>query len=172
MSPRSCPGPGGWWLPVVHFSLMHRLLSKHCNPAVSFNMAKSERTHCAVKHSYGVLSLLAHSVLLPPHHRGLGRGREPATDLDVWFQDPAGNCWWGWCWTSSPLTEMFLSQLKKKRSNLRILSCLLIFHHCFWHWGNKVIECVCLCLFVMFSYLLHRFSWISQKVISGFNYFN
>lgn len=100
MSPRSCPGPGGWWLPVVRLSLMHRLLSKHCNPAVSYSMATSERTHCAVAHSYGVLSPPAHSIFAPPRHRGLGRGRGPATNLDVWSQKPAGNSWWGQCWTS------------------------------------------------------------------------
>lgn len=100
MSPRSSPGPGGWWLPVVRFSLMHRLLSKHFNPVVSYSMATSERTHCAVAHSYGVLSPPAHSTLAPPHHRGLGRGRGPVTDLDVWSQNPAGNSWWGQCFTS------------------------------------------------------------------------
>ena len=115
MSPMSCPGPGGWWLPVVCLSLMHRLLSKHCNPAVSYSMATSERTHCAVAHSYGVLPPLAHSILAPPRHRGLGRGRGPATDLDVWSQKPAGNSWWEQCWTSpprTPLTDHFPSEKK------------------------------------------------------------
>lgn len=56
MNPGSCPEPGGWLLPVVRLSLMHRLLSKHCNPAVSYSMATSKRTHCVVTHSYGVLS--------------------------------------------------------------------------------------------------------------------
>lgn len=100
MSPRSSPGPGGWWLPVVRLSLMHRLLNKHFNPVVSYSMARSERTHCAVAHSYGVLSPPAHSTLAPPHHRGLGGGRGAVTDLDVWSQNPAGNSWWGQCFTS------------------------------------------------------------------------
>ena len=74
MSPRSCPGPGGWRLPVVRLSLMHRLLSKHCNPAVNYSMATSKRTHCAVAHSYGVLSPPPHCTLSNPHPRGLEKG--------------------------------------------------------------------------------------------------
>lgn len=97
MSPRSYPRPGGWWLPVVHLSFMHRLLSKHCSPAVSYSMATSKKTHCAVAHSFGVLSPKPHSIWTPPHHRGLSRGWGPSTDLDVWSQNPAGTFWsWGW----------------------------------------------------------------------------
>lgn len=113
MSPTSCPGPGGWWLPVVRLSLMHRLLSKHYNPAVNYSMAPSKRTHCAVIHSDGVLSSLAHSVCTPPQHRGLARGRGRATNLDVWSCIPAGNSWWGQCWPAAPrppLTEHFSSE--------------------------------------------------------------
>lgn len=76
MSPWSCPGPGGWRLPVVRLSLMHRLLSKHCNPAVSYSMATSERTHCVVAHSYGVLSPLAHSAPASPCHTETRAGVE------------------------------------------------------------------------------------------------
>lgn len=116
MSPRSCPGPGGWRLPVVRLSLMHRLLSKHCNPAVSYSVATSERTHCAVAHCCGVLSPLAHSVHGPSPSQGPGQGSR-ASDRP-WCVNP-GSCWELLVgavlvftfWT--PLTEHFPSRKKK-----------------------------------------------------------
>lgn len=133
MSRTSSPGPSGWWLPVVRLSLMHRLLSKHFNPVVSYSMATSERTHCAVAHSYGVLSPPAHSILAPPRHRGLGRGRGPVTDLDVWSQNPAGNSWWGQCFTSpsGPLWWTIFHLEKEVQVKNIVMFTYIMLIHCF-----------------------------------------
>lgn len=137
-APTTRPAPSGWWLLVVCLSLMHRLLSKHFNPVVGHAVASIERAHCAVAHCRGVLSPPAHSQLAPPRHRGLGRGRGPVTDPNVWSQNPAGSSWWGQCvrfalWTS--LMDHFPSWKKKKekkKSTNSIMFTYIMLIRCFY----------------------------------------
>lgn len=91
MSPRSCPGPDGWWLPVVCPSLMHRLLSQQCNSVVAHAAWQRAKDLTVLQHT-ALVCRPVHppSFTCPPSQPRPGRLASRArTSLDIRSRKPA-----------------------------------------------------------------------------------